>query len=74
MKIQLRKHTPILLIALIGQKAGHMFREEMYPRDADHSLLRLHSTYRHDLKVRLLEFVVCVTIALCSLLYETHLR
>ena len=36
-----------------GKRAGHVFREEMYTEGdgADLGLLRLHSTYCHDLKV-----------------------
>ncbi|EDQ88512.1 uncharacterized protein MONBRDRAFT_37460 [Monosiga brevicollis MX1] len=35
-----------------AQKAGVQFRETMYPSsDQDNGLLRLHSTYRHDLKL-----------------------
>jgi len=36
----------------LAEKAGQRFREQMYPpgRD-DMGLLRLHSTYRHDLKM-----------------------
>eukprot|EP00045_Choanoeca_perplexa_P014496 m.170651 g.170651 ORF g.170651 m.170651 type:complete len:1136 (-) comp16695_c0_seq3:167-3574(-) len=37
----------------LAQKAGVQFRESMYPSsgEGDTGLLRLHSTYRHDLKL-----------------------
>lgn len=36
----------------IAQQAGEEFRERMYPKTgSDAGLLRLHSTYRHDLKL-----------------------
>ena len=35
-----------------ASKAGQRFREQMYPMGRDDmGLLRLHSTYRHDLKL-----------------------
>ena len=35
----------------MAEKAGHIFREEIYPRGVDNNLLRLHSTFQHDLKI-----------------------
>ena len=36
----------------LAQQAGVAFRESMYPSgETDMGLLRLHSTYRHDLKL-----------------------
>jgi hypothetical protein len=34
-----------------ARKEGEKFRTSMYPNDGRGGLLRLHSTYRHDLKV-----------------------
>lgn len=35
----------------LSQQAGHFFRETMYPSTQNAGLLRLHSTFRHDLKL-----------------------
>eukprot|EP00048_Salpingoeca_helianthica_P003890 m.71548 g.71548 ORF g.71548 m.71548 type:complete len:1135 (+) comp12954_c0_seq1:1094-4498(+) len=35
----------------VSEEAGHFFRENMYPSSQESGLLRLHSTYRHDLKM-----------------------
>ena len=34
-----------------SQNLGRMFRQQMYPGDSQGGLLRLHSTFRHDLKM-----------------------
>jgi hypothetical protein len=40
------------MLTSLCQQAGHFFRENMYPSSQESGLLRLHSTYRHDLKAR----------------------
>lgn len=37
--------------ALQAETLGNLFRNVMYPPSAGGGLLRLHSTYRHDLKI-----------------------
>lgn len=34
-----------------AEELGNIYRMVMYPNSADGGLLRLHSTYRHDLKI-----------------------
>lgn len=49
------QHTyqPLVALALQAEDLGKLFRTVMYPRygPAGNGFLRLHSTYRHDLKI-----------------------
>jgi hypothetical protein len=40
-----------LLLLPQAETLGNLFRNVMYPPSAGGGLLRLHSTYRHDLKI-----------------------
>lgn len=35
-----------------AEKLGETFRQELYPQTEGGGVLRLHSTYRHDLKIK----------------------
>lgn len=41
----------VALPLLQAETLGNLFRNVMYPPSAGGGLLRLHSTYRHDLKI-----------------------
>ncbi len=43
--------TSVRLGPLQAETLGNLFRNVMYPPSAGGGLLRLHSTYRHDLKI-----------------------
>jgi hypothetical protein len=48
-----------------AEKVGKQFRNEMYPSPTGGGILRLHATYRHDLKIKASDEGMCMCMCVC---------